>query len=63
MHKVQQHDGQGEIVERFVYIPVLVNTLPVKKGEALRMLPAKDKAKAKAKSISVSQVLKKARLM
>ena len=63
---VQRKDGQGVPMERFVHIPVLVNTRPVKANEVLQQVKisakAKDDGKAKRKAITTVDALKKAKL-
>ena len=62
VQQVQRHDGQGEVHEKWVFIPVFVNCVAVKEGDALRPpCEPKKKEKSEMKAINVSQVLKKAR--
>ena len=63
VQSIQKHDGQGEIHERYVFLPVLVNAVPVKAGEALRMQPTKEASKEKDRAIPIKQTLKRARLI
>lgn len=60
---IQQYDGQGEIHERHAFVPVLVNSMPVKEGDALRTAPVEKTKPNKEKAISIKQALKKARVV
>ena len=61
--QVQRHDGQGHLFSNFVYIPVYVNSTAVRKDEALRLPAVQHKTKAEVKAVSVTSLVRRARMV
>ena len=63
VQKVLQHRGETPSLAHYIYLPVYVNHLPVKRGEVLRLPCAPEtKPKRAQEVITVTQTVKKMRL-